>query len=353
MSTRTRGRRERARPVALLVLGVAASLGLASSVAAGPPPPTSTISAAEAARAGAGVSVVHHPLPGGDLLEIRAPVDPARVARSTLHDAAETARRDALRLLDASASGYVALADDIADPAGGLRIVDTGGMQVHVAMPGVLGAAFGPGQGWLAAVDGSGHLWRITVTSGAADRIADGPFAGTLDVAPDGSLLAVELSSVEAPFASNLVRVDPESGATRSLAGDELGLVFALRALPDGSVAAVTHRPGSGMDLVRIENRRVTAQAALDADAMDPTLSADGTAVAYALAGDGAYLLQRGGHGPVRLGDGALPRIAPDATSVAVLRGASELVVTADGMVLETLLSGLVAWARCDGRCPA
>lgn len=357
MSTRPRtapprAARPRGRRAALLAAALAASLGLAASTSASQPVATARLSAAEARSGEVSVSVARHPTGGGDLLEITAP--PARTIRD-LGDASipadEAARREALRLLAVTPTGDIALADAIADPAAGLTLVDAQGNQLRVALPGARGAAFGPG-GWLVAVDASGRAWRIEPGSGAVHLLAEGPYAGTISVDRDGALVMVELSSAEAPIASRLVRLDPESGSTTALTGDEIGLVFAVRPLDDGSLAVVSHRTGRGVELLRLANRRLTVEATLADDAVDPAISADGHAVAYAIAGDGSYLAWAGTDGPaVRIGDGALPRPGPSGAWFALLDRGRTVVVDGDGSLRAQVGSMLVAWAPCAGRC--
>jgi hypothetical protein len=340
---------------ALLVAGLAISLGLASSVGAQPSSLVTTLVADAAHRAGLAIAVTHHRLVGQDLIEISVPAGPS-IASAAGHVAVageDAQRRDALSLLDLAGDGSVALADGLDDPAAGLTIVEPDGDQVHVALPGVAGAAFAP-TGWLAVIDATGRLWRVDAAAGAAKPIADGPFGGSVAFGAGGELLLASLSSMEAPFASTLVRVDPDSGRARAVtSADESLLVFATRAMSDGSLAVVAHPTGGGVSLYRITGGRSAEVMALDPGAVDASISDDGAAVAYALAGDGTYLARMGGGPPTRLSDGMLPRIAPDGQAVAVLQAGATVVVDATGRLIDRLGSSLAAWARCEGRCAA
>ncbi len=344
-------RRSRGPAGALLVAGLAISLGLASSATAQPPSLVTTLAAGAADRAGLAVAVTRHRLAGQDLLEVTQAPRAAAPGNAPDEDAQ---RREALRLLDLTADGSVALADGVGDPAAGLTVVTPGGGLVHVSIPGVAGAAFAPTGGWLAAVDATGRLWRVDPSAATANPLADGPFGGSIAFGARGELLLSSLSSMEAPYASTLVRVDPENGRADPVetAGEAL-LVFATRELSDGSLAVVGHSFGGGVSLYRIADGRALEVMALDPGAVDVSISDDGAAVAYAIPGDATYVARRNGGPPTRLSDGVLPRIAPDGETVAVLRSGATLIVDATGRVIDRFASPLTAWVRCEGRCGA
>ncbi len=355
MSVRHRSapRRVRGAAGALLAAGLAGSLGLVSSVAAQPPPRVTALNARDADRAGRAIAVVPRMFGSQALLEVRAaaiaptlsPLDANGTA-----DAGEASRRDAMGLLAVADDGSVAIADDIGDPSGGLTLADAHGDQLHLAVHGAAGAAFAPSGGWLALVDAAGALWRVDTASGSASPIADGPFAGAVAFRADGALLTVSLPSAEAPYAAGLVSVDPESGRSRPVEGTrEPDLVLAARELADGAIAVVAHRPGAGVLLLRVEDGRSVLLASLDPEATDPSISEDGTVVAYALASGGSYLVRSNGDGVRPLGNGAVPRIAPDGRAVAVLRDGETVVVDDAGHVLDRLRSPLARWAVCGG----
>ncbi len=353
MSTRfpvvpRRGRSPRGALGALLAAGLTVSLGIASSASAGQPLATTFLSAADARRAGLEIAISRHPTGSGVLVAVTAPGAAAAHAGPSAPPE-EQDRRQALRLLDASPSGAVAVADAIGDRAAGLTIVDPEGNQLRVSLGGVGGAVFAPA-GWLAAVDAAGRAWRVDPESGAAHLLGEGPYGGRLDVGADGALILVELSSVEAPFSSRVVRLDPESGVARPMTDENVGLVFAARALADGALALVSHRPGHGVELLRLDGGEIAVAAELDPDAVDPSISADGYAAAYAVAGDGSYLVRAGAQA-TRLGNGTLPRLAPDGGSIALLSDGRTVVVDPAGRRLQQLSSALTAWARCDGGC--
>jgi hypothetical protein len=349
-------RRSRGPAGALLVTGLALSLGLASSATAQPPPLVTRLPADVAGRAGLAVDVARHRLAGQDLLEVRIPSAPraAPAGAPPAAEAEDAERREALRLLDQAANGSLAIADAIGDPAAGLTVVEPDGSQVHVAVPGVAGAAFAPRGDWLAVVDASGTLWRVDAAAGSALPVANGPFAGSVTVGTSGELVLPSLSSMEAPYASSLVRVDPGSGrAVPVTSEDESLLVFATRVLADGSLAVVAHRFGGGVGLYRIAGGRATELLALDPGAVDASISDDGSAVAYALPGDGTYLGRAGEGAPMRITSGELPRIAPDGGAVAVLQAGATVVVDATGRTIDRLASPYAAWVRCERGCGA
>ena len=341
---------------ALLVAALAISLGLASSATAQPPTLVTILPAGAASREGLAVEVARHRLAGQVLLEVRFPPGPGAASggASVASDGDDAQRREALRLLAHAQDGSMAIADGLGDPASGLTVVEPDGSQVRVAVPGVAGAAFAPGGDWLAVIDATGALWRVDPAAGSAEPVANGPFGGSVTFGASGELLLSSLSSMEAPYASSLVRVDPGSwravpvpGAAESL------LVFATRELADGSIAVVAHRFGGGVALYRVAGGGSAELMALDPGAVDVSISDDGSAVAYALAGDGAYLERTGEGPPKRIAAGELPRIAPDGSAVAVLQGGSTVVLDAAGRVIDRMASPLAAWVACDGGCGA
>jgi hypothetical protein len=356
MSTRHRRGSRRARTTlgVLLAALLAGSLGIVSSVAAQPPPAVTTLSPDDARQAGRAVSIIDIDVGGQRLVAVSAPVDPARSNDTVTDDPgdAERQRREAMRLLDVAADGTLAIADAIGDPHAGLAIAAPSGGQILVSMPGVAAAAFAPQGGWLAVVDGLGRLWRVDATSGSATPLADGPFGGAIGFGADGALLLVALPSVEAPYAGSLVRVDPESARVRAVAGgDRLGLVLAAGGLADGSLAVVVHRPEDGTSLLRLADGAVSRIASLSPDAVDVSVSDDGTRAAYALADGEAFLQQPGDTAPIALGAGALPRIAGDGRAVAILRDGQTVLVNDEGRELQRIASPLARWAGPAGRC--
>jgi hypothetical protein len=215
----------------------------------------------------------------------------------------------------------------------------------------VRGAAFDPTGTWLAGIDAAGRLWRVDTNSGAALRMADGPYGGSIAFARNGELLLVEGISAGAPYESRLVRLDPRSGRAASLYA-EPGFVFSARELADGSVAAVVHPFGAGVVVVRIDAGHARPVADLGARAIDVSISDDGATIAYAVAGS-LYAEHPKSARPVRIGAGELPRVAPGGRSVLALRGGQSVVLTVDGRETARLDSPTITWAACAEECPS
>ena len=350
MSVRHRsapGGRARLRAVVpiLIVMSLASLTG--AQLTSADPPPTATIKSAEQARTSrSAVGVVRHPEPGGELLELQLPAP--RIV-STSQPATEQARRAAARFLDAAPNGDLAIADGVGDPEAGVTINHADGSQAHVALTGVAGAAFAPGSSWLAAVDAAGRLWRIDPLSGLASQLAPGPFTGSIRFAASGELILVQAASINAPFASVVVRLAPDTGRA-GVVDSEDGFVFSASELTDGSIAVVAHIFGGGVDVRRAAGGTTAKMVSLDPNAIDASLSVDGTRIAYA-AGGKVYLqdLQRGT--AQLLGVGEMPRIARDGSSLLVLRDGRSVLLAADGSKLEQFSTATVGWSRCDGGC--
>jgi hypothetical protein len=88
----------------------------------------------------------------------------------------------------------------------------------------------------------------------------------------------------------------------------------------------------------------------LDPRAIDVTLTDDGTFIAYAIFGDGVYVVSPG-ESARRVADGELPRIAPNGASILMLRGSASSVVTLDGREIARFPFATARWAACEGRC--
>jgi len=350
MSVRHRsapGGRTRLRAVVpILIVTSLASLTGAQLTSADPPPAATTKSAEQARTSGTAVGVVRHAGPGGELLELQLPAP--RTLTSGL-PATEQARRAAARLLDAAPSGDLAIADGVGDPEAGVTISHPDGSQAHVALNGVAGAAFAPGSSWLAAVDAPGRLWRIDALSGSASQLAPGPFTGSIRFAASGELILVQAASIDAPFASVVVRLAPET-RREVLVDSEEGFVFSASELADASIAVVAHVFGGGVEVRRSAGGTMVRMASLDPNAIDASLSDDGTRIAYAA--DSMVYLQDLRRGVARrLGPGQMPRIAHDGSSLLVLRDGKSVLLAADGSELEQFPTATVGWSRCEGRC--
>jgi len=210
---------------------------------------------------------------------------------------------------------------------------------------GLLAAGFAPDGSWLAICDGLGRLWRVDSASGATQLIADGPFAGSLLVEPGGSILALAVSSVEAPFMSHLVRLGPAGQAAEMVS--DAGLVYAMAALADGSLAVVSHRP-AGTLIQRLADGQVVSSTDLGSGAVNVSMSSDGAIVAWEQDGQ---LVVRSGQAPARvLGPGQRPRVAPNGRMVLVDAAAGGTsVLSVDGELIAQL-TGPVALLDC-GEC--
>lgn len=269
------------------------------------------VSAADAARSGSLVGLLPQAVGSASLLEVRAP--------------------GAGVLLAVSADGgQAALADQVGQLSGSLTLARADGSQLRLALPGLLSAGYAADGSWLAVVDGRGALWRVDAASGEATQIEDGPFLGAPIVAADGSLLLLSVSSVEAPFRSQVVRVAASSGTVTALSHDDLD--YAGYPLADGGVAVVAHEPG------RTTVRRLAADASqlmanLEPGAINVVVASDGRRIAYEVAGV-VVLLDRPGVSPRLLGAGSHPCFAPDGSSLLTRRGSGTVALALDGSVL-------------------
>lgn len=312
----------------LLPLATSVAIGVAS---AEPPPAVTHLNAEDARRSGASVSLVRHDLPGARLLTF-----------------VESAVSTEARLLAVASDGSsVALAAPPFSTDGELIIAAADGAQLRVRLPGVSGAAFGPGNDRLAVIDGVGSLWLVDPGSGASRRLADGPFVGSPTFETDGSLLLLAASSFEAPYRSGPVLVAVADGSVTPISGDEL--VYAIFSLNDGARALVVHEP-DGTVVKRLSATDSSIVADLGPDATGVTVSTDATRVAFQRGDGGVFLIDRPGALPRRIGDGSDPTISPDGNLILVRRGASSTLLSADGGVVAEY-EGAAAFIGCVGGC--
>jgi hypothetical protein len=338
------GGRKRPPLTILTMLAVLLSIGGAGLASAQPPAPAAVVLSAEAAaRAGLAIPIDVTALMGDAVVQLGlAPTGAG----------SEAVRRTALRVLSAAPGGSaVAIADRVDDLVGGLTIAQADGSQVRTALPGVAGAAFAPDGSWLAAVDGQGRVWHVDPKGGFASRLADGPFGGALTFARDGALLVIEVASVEAPYASRLMRIDPDGGHAATVAGIDEPLVLSAQPLSDGSLAVVVHPLGGGVAVRRVTSRGSSLITDLGRFAADVAVSPDGLFVAYALADDGVYLIDVARRVTRRLGDGAMPRFAPDAAALLLQSDRGSVVIGYDGQTIQSFASPSSAWSTCVGGC--
>lgn len=215
------------------------------------------------------------------------------------------------------------------DPAT-LVVAYADGSQLRVDMDGLLAAAFSPDGSWLAASDGGGRLWRISLDGTPPEPIADGPYGGPLVIEPPGSILALAVASVEAPFTAHLVRVDA-SGATLPLIDEEL--VYDMQPLDGGGLAVIAHRP-NGTVVERLGNGAPHTVVALGAGAVNVSVAADLSLIAWERAGE---ILVRSDAGERRIASGTRPRVSPDGSMLVFDTDAGTRVFTPDGSLLAAL----------------
>jgi hypothetical protein len=307
--------------VGLLAIGV---------VSAELPASVTRLSAADAERAGATIRV-------GSRV----------VSESTLVEVDPQATR--LTLLAISADGtQAALADQVGESSGSLVLASADGSQLRIQLPGLIGAGFAADAAWLAVVDGRGAIWRVESGSGRSELLAAGPFIGSPIVAEDGSVLALAVSSVEAPYRSMLVRLTPATGVVAPVGDEEL--VYGAFPLEDGAIAivaheratTVVHRLAEGDDRLLVD---------LGAGAINAAVAPDGRRVAFERDGAGIFLLDIAGSGPQRIGAGSRPCFGADGSALLVRRGDGRVVLAADGSLL-TVASELSAFAGSAGCLP-
>jgi hypothetical protein len=269
----------------------------------------------------------------------------AGLAEVRINARASDAQGAAPRLLAISANGRsAAMAGQIGPEATVLAVGTTDGEQ-RVELPGIISAAFAPDGSWLAVIDGSGSLWRVA-GDGATQMGAIGPFAGQAVVEPDGSVLALRVSSVEAPIASRLVRVSADGTSATPLS--EEPLVYGIQRLADGDLVVAAHRR-SGNVLLRLHAGRATLLADLGQDAVHASVSADARVAAFERAGL-VFVRALGGVVTRSLGNGARPQVAPDGGSVLVELPTGAALFAADGRPVARL-TGQAAFAGCVAEC--
>jgi hypothetical protein len=322
------GRRPRASSIAVLIPLVATLLVHAAS-AADPPPAARSLDGSAARGAGLAVELVPRADVAAGVLEVRPA--PGSSFGGVVLDAAS----------DASAA---ALSDGRGLVAGGLLVARADGSQLRVALDGVLDATFTDDAARLAVVDGIGRLWLVDSATGAAQTLADGPFLAAPVTEPDGSVLALAVPSIEAPFRSRLVRVAPD-GTVGSVSEEEL--VYDVTRLADGSLAIVSHRP-AGTVVHRLAQGVARLHAELGPDAVNVSLSRNGEVIAWESAGQA--FARRGASAVRALGAGSRPAVTADGTAVLLEREGASILVDLEGEVLATLAAASVV-VGCDGEC--
>ena len=296
----------RVRVLALISsLPLLATLLLHAASAADPPAGPRRLDAAQARQEGVALELIPHLDQRAAMLEVR-PVEPAMGVPWPLAVARE--------------AGSAAVAAGIGRDVGTLTLARADGSQWQVPVNGLLDATFGPDDSWLAVVDGEGRLWRLGTEDGILRPVADGPFLQTPVIEADGSILALAVSSVEAPFRSYLVRVGT-TGTVERVSEEEL--VYDARLLADGALAVVAHRPG-GTILRRIVDTSETTVMDLGPDAVNVSLSSDGATVAF----------QSGGEAFVRIDGGQARSLGPGTNPIVSFDGSGILLGRDGGRVL-------------------
>jgi hypothetical protein len=338
ISLQSAGRPSRQRRLALLLVVAPFVGGLTISTAlVQRPAQVLSLSSNEAESRGATISIVGHPDLAPGLAEVRVP--PLALG--------DRPGIGVNRLLALSPNGsQAAVAKQIGPDPSTLVLARSDGSQVLVQLPGLIAAGFASDGTWLAALDGTGALWRVQTDSGLATHLADGPFIGRPTVEAAGAILALRVSSVEAPFASRLARVSVDGSAISYLTDDEL--VYGAQPLADGSLAVVAHQ-ASGTQVWRLANGARQQMADLGQDAVNVAVATAGDAVAWEREGE-VYLRTLPAGKPTRLASGMRPRFAGDGRSVLVELLEGSALIGLDGRTIATFPSQ-AAFATCSGEC--
>lgn len=322
--------------VAGLALGLAAIfIAFSTQVRAGPPPPVTALDDASIRAAGRTIDLRTVTVQGSRLVDPRGPglVPPARI------------------LAAAPDGSAVAVSRVDRGQVGPLTIAREDGSQLDIELPGVRGAAFDASGAWLAVVDLGGALWGVDAQSGAASRLADGPFGSAPAVLADGRVLAIRLSSVDAPTSAAAVIVDPSIGEETPVAGSTDGqdqLVYQAMPLSDGTIALVRHRPGGGVSLATVRADGSQAWLADLDDAPQVAISPDGRWLGWATSGRVRISRMERGRLTRDLGDGTGVRFSADSSLVLVFSATETRVVDLNGNAV-TQAGPAACWLG-DGR---
>lgn len=304
--------------LALLAV-VALAVGSSLQVRAGPPPAVTALDPTAAERAGVSVAL-----------------SAASVAGETAIEAVGPAAGPPVRLLAVAPDGQAAAISSVdLGQVGPLTIARNDGSQLRVEVPGVSGAAFEPSGAWLAVVDLAGALWRVEAATGTAARVSDGPFGSEPSVLANGQILAIRLSSVDAPAWAAAVWVDPATGAEIRLTaggGAESELVYRVAPLSDGSVALVRHQVGGGVEAVQLLADGTERSLATLPDAIDAEVGPDAGFVTWAARGRVLMMpTGRSDREVIELGPGTSGRFSPDGSLILVRAGNRSVVVDRTG----------------------
>ena len=304
---------------AAVVVGLAVIIISSSpEVRAGPPPPVTALDAASIRAAGRTIALPTLTVKGVQLLDAAGPglAPPARI------------------LAAAPDGSTVAVSRVDRGQVGPLTVAREDGSQLDVELPGVRGAAFDASGAWIAVVDLAGALWGVDAQNGAATRLADGPYGSAPAVLPDGRVLAIRLSSVDAPTWAAAVIVHPTSGEESPVVpstGGENQLVYQATPLSDGTIALVRHRTGGGVTIAKVRSDGSETPLAEFEDAPMVAISPDGHWLAWAAAG--RMHLSRTDRGRLTrdLGDGTGARFSVDGSLLLLFSTSGTRVVDLNG----------------------
>jgi hypothetical protein len=317
--------------VAPVIGGLAISTALAQRL-----PRTASLSSGEAQHQGATIVIVGHPDLAPGLAEVRVP--------ALTGDAAVPGVNSLLAL---SPNGdQAAVAQQVGPEPSNLVLARADRSQLLIQLPGLIAAGYSPDGTWLATVDGSGALWQVQTGTGVATRLADGPFIGRPIVEAAGTILALRVSSVEAPFVSRLARVAVDGSAMSYLTGDEL--VYGAQPLLDGSLAVVAQH-GSSTQVWRVATGGRQQLVDLGKDAVNVAVAPAGDAVAWESAGQ-VYLRMLPAGILTRLTSGVRPQFAEDAQSLLVERPVGSALIGLDGRTIAVFASQ-AGFATCADGC--
>lgn len=329
------GRSARRRLALMLgLLPVASGLMLGSAVAERAPA-VSRVSSGEAAETGQSIVIARHDDLAPGLAEVRVASSISATRNVGAHQLLAIAP-------DAAAA---AVAGQIGPETTPLITARADGSQLQVELPGLIAATYAPDSSWLAAIDGRGALWRVAAADGAAEQVAAGPFIGQPFIEAGGSVLALCVPSVEAPYRSELVRVTPDGTAT-TLTTETL--VYGAQPMADGSLAAIAHRP-AGTVVLRLAGGRPSVMADLGADAVNVAVDRSGAAVAWEQGGTVFLQLLPDGQAE-RIAAGTHPRFSADGRALLVDLPSGTQLIEPDGDLIATFTTQL-AFAACTEGC--
>jgi hypothetical protein len=320
----------------LVALPLIGGLTIGTAVAQ-PGPNVKTLTAAEAEQLGSAISIVSRQDLAVGLAEVRVPGWTVATGKSGVNRV----------LAIAPGGGVAAIAGQVGPGQAPLIIVRADGSQLRVGMAGLLGAAFAPDATWLAVIDGAGSLWRIDASSGEATPIAEGPFLGSPAIDAAGSILALRVASVEAPFVSRLVRLAADGSQLMTLTDEEL--VYGVQPLTDGTLAVIAHRP-AGTLVIRVPaDGAPRPMADLGPDAVNVSVASTGAAIAWERAGE-VFLRALPAGQPQRLTPGGRPRFAPDGQALLVDVPTGTVLMDLGARTIATF-STQVAFDGCPAGC--